>query len=320
MSRPAVVGSLFACAVASAGCFGIDYTSGWEPSEPLPQASPQHAPVVGAISVPDFPPVGPTGTIAVQVSDSDGDLSQVRVTFRNQLVRPVAGGSDTVTVGGTELGEGFGALSVEVTDRLGWSSTRQATEVLVDLTPPKIVLGQTVVSSDGELELWVGDAWVLGKVSLLVGDHVATHEFEPGWPKTLGVTWDYSLVKFSMKDLPAQVWPAKIVATDAAGNSKTESFTLNVDGAPPLVTILSPSEGATLSGTATVSIESNDPGDGPVWVEVTLGGTPVGNLTGGKQALTLSTADQLPGPKQLVVRATDQAGNERVVERSVFVL
>ncbi len=318
MSRLAGSFALGALSISSAGCF--DYDLGWD-GNPTPTSPPaaQHSPLVGDIELPTFPPIGPTGSVTVHVSDADGDLSWARVIFQKELAQSVSGSAATITIAGPALGEGYGTLTVFLKDRAGRSSTRSASNVLVDLTPPKIVLGQTVVSSQGELELWVGDAWVLGTVRLEVGAQVRTHTFEPGWPETLGKTWDYSLVKFPMQGLPEQEGPAKLVAIDAAGNEKTETFTLNVDGTPPLVSIVSPAEGATLGGAATLAIDSSDPGDGPVWVEVSLGGTPLGSLSGGKQTLAVNTAEVLPGPQELVVTATDQAGNVSVVKRAVVV-
>lgn len=302
-----------------AGCFEADF--GWD-SEPVPTPPPaatQHSPLVGAIKIPSFPPIGPNGSLKVESSDADGDLASARLIFQNELVRPLSGSAHTITVSGPALGEGYGTFTVFIEDRGGRSSTRSATNVLVDLTPPKIVLGETVVSSTGDLELWVGDAWVLGAVRLEFGGKELTHEFEPGWPKTLGKTWDYSLVKFSMHDLPATQGSAKLVAIDAAGNTKTETFTLDVDGKPPAVSIVSPAAGATLGGAVALVVDSSDDGGGPVWVEVSLGGTPVGNLSGGKQTLTVNTADVLPGPRELVVTATDRAGNESVAKRNFVV-
>ncbi|MBK8998043.1 MAG: hypothetical protein IPM35_20155 [Myxococcales bacterium] len=122
-----------------------------------------------------------------------------------------------------------------------------------------------------------------------------------------------------MSGLPAQKGPAKLVATDAAGNTKTETFTLDIDATAPLVSIVSPAEGAALSGSETIAIESSDAGGGPVWVDVSLGGTPLGSLGGGKQVLSVNTAELLPGPHSLVVTATDQAGNQSVAKRGVLV-
>ncbi|GMV12015.1 MAG: hypothetical protein HS104_38790 [Polyangiaceae bacterium] len=321
MSRPATVAVLAALSLGSASCFEMDVSYRGEPWQPAqtPPANPQHVPVIGDIQVPKFPPVGPSGVVTVKVSDIDGDLSSVHVSFQKPVMRSVSGSLATLEIGGPELGEGYGVLTVMLWDATGKSSTRTVSNVLVDLTPPKIVLGQTVVSSQGELELWVGDAWILGQVRLEVGGQVLSHVFEPGWPETLGKTWDYSLVKFPMAGLPAQKGAAKLVATDAAGNTKTESFTLDIDATAPLVSIVSPAEGAALAGVATIIIESSDAGGGPVWVDVSLGGTPLGSLGGGKQVLSVNTAELLPGAHPLVVTATDQAGNQSVAQRSVTV-
>lgn len=321
MSRALGLAAAPLLATGLSACFGDDWgpssrpRNDWSP----PPATAQHPPLIGAISLPDFPPLGPKSSLVVSVSDADGDLDRAQVTFVKQTMHDVYGSSDQVVLGAHQLGEGFGPLNVTLWDSRGGLSTRQATDVLVDLTPPKIVLGQTVVPSQGMLELWVGDAWVLGTVALQFAGQKLTHAFEPGWPETLGKTWDYSLVQFPMKELAPGKGTAQIVATDAAGNTRVETFVLDVDGTPPLVTILSPGEGEALGAAASLSVESSDPGGGPVWVEVTLGGTPMGNLTGGKQTLSLNAGELLPGKKQLVVKATDQAGNESVAERSVVV-
>ncbi len=191
--------------------------------------------------------------------------------------------------------------------------------MLVDLSPPKIELGQTVVAADGVLELWVGDAWVLGSVELSFAGQSQAKVFDPGYPTTVGHTWDFSLVKFAMSALPAIAGQAAIVATDAAGNSVVETFQLVIDGEPPNVAITSPAEGSTVSGTLTVDLTAGDPGGGPVWVDLLVNATPVATATAPQATLSIDTAELVPGPATLTAVARDQAGNQTTVSRQITI-
>jgi hypothetical protein len=289
------------------------------PQNPTPTQPPARAPSVDSIEIADWPPMGPNGSVLVKVTDPDANLQALSFQFKHTLLRSLSGGFAAVSVTGAELGEGYGKLSVTATDTTSAYATRNVDNLLVDLTPPKITLGKTVVAADGELELWVGDAWILGKVELSFAGKSLTHTFDPGYPGTLGTTWDYSLVKFPMAALPHGPGQAAIVATDAAGNSAVESFELLIDGEPPSVAITAPAEGASLSGVISVQLSASDPGGGPVWLELSLGGTPIGTATGPTATLKLDTSELVPGPATLVATASDQAGNLATITRAIVI-
>jgi hypothetical protein len=319
--------ALVLAALPLSGCvffplFDRDRGNKWEEPEPPPPQPPPPAaipPSFGTVTIPDWPPLGKDTSMSVSVSDVDANLSAVLFEFNRSVQRDVSGGAATTSVTGAELGEGFGTLTITASDTTGAWARKTVTELLVDLTAPKITLGQTTVPADGELELWVGDAWILGRVELSFGGTLLVHEFEKGFPETLGTTWDYSLVEFDMAQLPPGEGEASIRAVDAAGNSVVESFTLIVDSEPPAIAITSPADGAVLSGSVVVELAASDPGGGPVWVELFANGTPIATATGPTATVKLDSGELTPGATALVAKAIDRAGNTSTATRSVMI-
>jgi hypothetical protein len=308
-------------ALSSSGCFQFDGNreiGGGFPSEQQQQPT-QHVPAIDPIANITWPPIGPDKGVTVVARDVDANLSLLTFEFANAGTRLISGSHTSLTLTGPELGEGYGTLEVIVDDTRGLSAVRQIHNLLVDLSPPKITLGETAVRGDGMLELWVGDGWVLGKVELERDGTVLKSELPTGFPETLGKTWDYSLVKFPMQALAPGKGPATITATDAAGNVSSESFILDIDAEPPTVSITAPGAGATVTGDVEVTIEASDPGGGPVFIELRLGGAPVGSAAGPSAALGFSTSDFVAGPAKLSAIARDHAGNETVTSVDVIV-
>jgi hypothetical protein len=294
----------------------------WDRDRPPPTSTPQapqQAPSFASVGIPDWPPLGPTREVSIDVRDPDADLWSLDISFKNQFRRTLSGSRQQVVVTGEELGEGFGKLAITATDSFSNRGHAEVSDLLVDLTPPKITLGQTVLPADGVLELWVGDAWILGSVTLEFSGRRLVHEFPPGYPPTLGKTWDYSLVKFVASELPPSEGSATLTALDAAGNSATETFSLVIDATPPAVAILSPLPDATLSGSARIEVSAGDAGGGPVWIDVALGGTPVGSASGPRAELTVDLAEFVAGPTTLTATAVDRAGNTSEAEISVVI-
>jgi hypothetical protein len=56
-----------------------------------------------------------------------------------------------------------------------------------------------------------------------------------------------------------------------------------------------------------------------VWLDLSLGGTPVATATGPTATLTIDTADFAPGPTQLLATAIDRAGNQSTASRSIVI-
>lgn len=105
-------------------------------------------------------------------------------------------------------------------------------------------------------------------------------------------------------------------ASDAAGNVSSSTVSVNVsnivaasDTTLPVVTLTSPSNGATLSGTVTVSASATD-NVGVTGVTFKIDNTKIGNtLTTSPYSIALNTTNVSNGTHTLFVTAGDAAGN-----------
>jgi len=302
----------------TAGCFPFWLFDDWRgdtPTTTVPPRTTSTPPSIDNVDVADWPPLGPEGTIGVDLSD-DRSLSSVSFDFNHSFSRVVSGTAASIEVSGTELGEGLGKLTITAMDSDGGWAQRWVENLLVDLTPPEVTIGKTVLPQQGDnakLEIWVADAWVLGHVDLEFNGSTLSHDFGQVYPETLGTAWDYSLVSFPTSALAAGTGTARITAYDAAGNATIEQFELSVDGNAPLVSILAPAPNQTVSGLFQVSLSALDPEGGPCWIQVKLGGTDLGTAVGPSAKITVDASEFVPGELTLEATAVDEAGNESLV-------
>lgn len=91
------------------------------------------------------------------------------------------------------------------------------------------------------------------------------------------------------------------VCTDAAGNSATASLTVNIDKAPPLLTMPSLASNYTLGSSVALTFAAGDTLSGLASVSATLNGSPVSSGS-------TVTLNQL-GTNTFTLTATDKAGN-----------
>lgn len=103
-------------------------------------------------------------------------------------------------------------------------------------------------------------------------------------------------------------------ATDQAGNTASASVTLNIDKTPPVLSVLSPTDGPYLtSDFITVTYSATDGLSGIDTVYATLDGTAVSN----GQAINLSA---MAGSHVFSVVTRDRAGNEKTISLTLVVL
>jgi hypothetical protein len=314
---------VLASVVATGGCWSSNDTIGRDTSPPPPPPQPVPvAPTFGEIVLPTWPPLGPTGKINVPLSDDEG-LSRITATFKDVTRRSVAGTTGMVSFTSAELGEGMGTLTLVACDARSACRSRTVSDLLVDLTPPDIELERAVVSSlvdgiDGQVAVWVTDGWVLGSVDITFAGKTVRHDFPDAYPTTLGTTRDVSRVAFPAKGLPSGSGSATVIARDAAGNARTQSVTLRIDGTRPIVTLSEPQNGAVVSGLLTVRVTATDEGPVAPTVDVWVGGARV--LTGvpASTPLVVDTSTLPPGSTEVRAVATDEAGNESVAARATI--
>lgn len=316
MKAPVLLMGL-ALGFVSLGCWQFGMEWGSEGS------SSTDAPRITAVDVPDWPPLGPDGAIVVHLTDDDG-LSRLQSDFAESHSVALTGTSASQSLPSHYLGEGYGTLTLRVFDRRGAFSKREVSNLLVDLTPPEIVLMNETVRQGTEgpntdVELWVADDWVLGSVRLEVGDTILEREFPPGFPGTFGKTWDASLVKFNSASLPAGLRWARIMATDAAGNTAQQSFQLLVDATLPLVDISWPLPGTSVEDLFEVRVDGSD-AEGDVEIELWAGGSPLTTVLGPTATVQVDARDMVGGPLQLEAIAVDGAGNRSEPARCVVIV
>lgn len=290
-------------------------------SAPAPTATARPAPVpvgqphITSIDVPEWPPLGRSSVVTVSCSSPNGP-GALRAAFARQTSR-VVGTSSSITFNGADLGEGFGTLTLELTDPLGAGAQRTVENLLVDLSDPGVELETDVVRPTGELVLSVYDAWVLGEVEVTVDGKTSSHAFPKVYPGTLGRDFDQSRVTIPLLGVSVGAQSAVVVVRDAAGNTTTKSFDVFVDGTPPAVSFSSPAAGATVGTSFDVAFTASDDGaTGPV-VELLVGGGYAGTMTGTSGKLTVDTTGYGKGELKLDLVAIDKAGNRTIATRSV---
>lgn len=264
------------------------------------------------LTVADFPPVGPQGSVKVRASGPSG-IDRAEARFQKTVSKSL--GSGLVDFFGSELGEGMGTFSVDVFGNDGARTTRFIDRLLVDLTAPQAFLDEQLVvrTSGGELSFYIGDAWVLGGWSLEIGGATEGEIFPEGYPSTLGSEWDYSYVNVPLPSLPAGRVEGVLEVFDAAGNSKSYDVALDVDGLAPTVSFAAPAVGASVTGPFDVSVQAVDDLPHPTEIELFVGGTSVTKVPGPLLEITLDAADFPNGATDLTAIATDLAGNESLV-------
>lgn len=270
-------------------------------------------PTFDSIEIPSWPPLGKAGTIKVQLSD-DESLSRLTATFKNIARRTFTGTKGSISLSGNDLGEGLGTLTLVACDSRDACRERTVNDFLVDMTAPEAELESPTVSPklsgiDGQLAIWVSDAWVLGSVDLTFEGKTLHHDFPKAYPATVGKEWDVSRVTFAAKDLPEKEGDATVVVRDAAGNSRTQSFHIRIDGTAPTVAITQPASGANVSGTFDVSLTATDEGPTPPVVELWVGGARILEAPAPLGAISVDTSSLPAGPVEVKAIARDPAGN-----------
>ena len=273
--------------------------------------TPESVPPTVAFLIPDWPPIGPEAQVEVQTSSNTG-LSSAAFTFRNTFSKPLNGATSTsVFATGAELGEGQGTLVVQVTANDGAFTRTAVDDLLVDLGAPTAYLDDTVLPATGsELRFWISDDWVVSGYELDVDGLTFTETLEPGYPSTLGVEWDFSLVSIPVEELPVGSTVASLLVFDAAGNSTTLELPLVIDGVPPTIDIEEPAADAAVSGAFQVSASASDDNPFTVSIDIFLGGVLVGTGVAPTATVTLDASEFPLGPIELTAVAVDSAGNE----------
>lgn len=179
-----------------------------------------------------------------------------------------------------------------------YTSAAVLLQVTADTTPPVARAGPARTVNQGTLVNFDGSASTDN-----TGITNYTWAFWDGGAKSL-----YGAV-VTYRFLNAGVFAVTLTVRDAAGNAGTGATTVTVrDTTPPIVAFSTPSAGANVSGTVTLSATATD-NLGVTRVEFFADGAPVGNATSAPYSIALNTANLANGAHTLTAVAFDAAGN-----------
>ncbi|HPP01170.1 MAG TPA: S8 family serine peptidase [bacterium] len=233
------------------------------------------------------------------VDKEDGDISY-KLAWKSSL----QGSIGTGTKFSTTLKEGTHTITASVTDS-GTLSTSQSVTVTVKnvLDTPPVV---SILSPPDGAELDAGSSVTLSGNAMDEKDGDISSKLT--WTSSLqgglgsGKTISAVLIE-GTHTITARV-------TDTGGNTVTQSITVTVKPAPdtpPMVSILSPSDGAELDAGSSVTLSGNamDEKDGDISSKLTWTSSLQGGLGSGK---TIS-AVLIEGTHTITARVTDTGGN-----------
>lgn len=124
----------------------------------------------------------------------------------------------------TNITEGSYVWKINCTDTVRWSGISGGRTIIIDKTPPVIILNSPANGST------LNDGVI---INISVTDNY----------EVSNVTYSSSL---NTSDLPEGVNVITVNATDGAGNMATESFTFTIDRTAPTINIISPADNATV--------------------------------------------------------------------------
>ncbi len=253
-----------------------------------------------------------SGTLTITTAASD----DIGVASVEVFVDGTSLGFDTgagVVWNTATVADGSHTISATATDTIGQTATASITVTVANGVddPPTVAItfptrGSTV---SGVITITTTSSDDFGVVSVQVLVDGVSIGFDTG----SGVAWDTTAVGNGPHRIQAR-------ATDTAGQTTTRGTRVTVDNTttdtPPTVAITAPNDGATVSGTITVTTSSSDD-VGVTSVEVLVDGVSIGFDTGSGVAWDSSTVGD--GMHEISATATDTAGQTATAVATVTV-
>ena len=243
-------------------------------------------------------------TISADASDSAG-VTQVQFFVDGVLLATDTTAPYSASWDATAASDGAHSLTAEATDSVGNVGLSGPVSVTVDNTAPAVNItspaaGATVsatvtITADASDSSGVTQVQFFVDGALLSSDSTAPYS----------ASWDTTATANGAHSLSAQ-------ATDGQGNvgaSETVNVTVsNVDATPPTVNITSPTNGATVGGTITISAAASD-NEVVTQVQFLVDGVLLSMDMTAPYSASWDTTPAADGVHSLTAEASDAAGN-----------
>src|SRR2546429_15773 len=231
----------------------------------------------------------------------------------------------SVTIAGANFGATQGTSTVTFNGTAAtptsWSATSIVAPVPSGATTGNVVVTVGGVASNGvsfTVTVPAPSITSLSPTSGIIGTSVTIAG------ANFGATQGTSTVKFNgtvatptswgatsiVAPVPAGATTGNIVVTVGGVASNGASFTVQPDTTPPVVTVTAPANGATVSGTITLTATATDPDSAVSFVQFQVDGANVGaQLTTAPYSLSLNTTTLSNATHSLTAVAQDPSGN-----------
>ncbi|HET7176803.1 MAG TPA: Ig-like domain-containing protein [Gammaproteobacteria bacterium] len=250
-------------------------------------------------------------TVSADASESGGSIASVQFRLDGaNLGTAVTTAPYLVSWNTATASNGSHTLTAVATDSGGNTATAAAVTVTVlnDTSPPTVsitapangatVSGSVAVSASAS----DADGSITGVQFRLDGADLGAKQTASPY----SITWDTSTATNGSHTLTA-------VATDSGGNSSTAgavTVTVSNGTLSPVVTLTTPANGATVSGTATVSANASESGGSIASVQFRLDGANLGTAdTTAPYSVSWNTTTATNGSHTLTAVATDAGGH-----------
>lgn len=264
-------------------------------------------------------------SIAVTASDAVG-ISSVQFKIGSTVLAEDSDSPYGLSLDTTAFTNGAYTLTAIALDAAGNQGmiTRTVNILNVVVPPPDTSAPSLLITSPTSgatvggtisIDATASDNVGVSSVQFKVGSTVISTDTSTPFSASLNTT--------SLSDGPLTI---TAVAADAVGNMTTVTRTVNVSNVvvpPPDITnpsavFTAPASGATVSGSLTISTNASD-NIGVTSVQFKVGSIIIGTDTTAPYSATLDTTTLINGPVTLTAIATDAAGNQGSVTRSVTV-
>jgi hypothetical protein len=251
-------------------------------------------------------------TVTAEAIDAMSGIASVILYVDGQMQTTLSQPPFNFTLETSIFSSGIHTITVRARDRAG-NESEASVSVTIDNTAPLVAITSpssgAVVSGSITVSVQANDAISgMASVSLYVDG-------------LLQATLTQSPFNFSLNTLLFASGSHTLTARgiDDVGNQAEASITILFDHVPPALSITSPSSGAIVSGTITVTVDANDPISGVASVSLYLNNQPHSTLNQPPYSFSVDTSELAPGSHTLTARAIDNAGNQAEASITVSV-